>query len=212
VGFKLILLSKQQMDNMDDFNPDIADTGADPFAATGGNDDNGDDDPFGSSFAPDIDNEGGDSDSGGGGDSSAFGFVGGDSSSNAPISMEPAVAASSAPAEESALSKWKEQREVVLRERRDKAREEKERQQEIAKGELETMHSQRKARLEAVKKQNREEEKNWHSEMTNTMEFGSDWEKVTKLVNLTTPKGEKPGSSKVDRMRALLIQLKNEKK
>jgi len=42
------------------------------------------------------------------------------------------------------------------------------------------------------------------------MEYGSSWEKVTKLVNLQPRADEKPGSSVVDRMRKLLIQLKNE--
>lgn len=193
------------MDNMDDFLPDTG--GDDPFA--GSSDSVGGDDPFASAdlgggddpFAsPEVDSAPA--------EASAFGFVAdGNSQADAPVSLEAA-----APAADSALSKWQEQRRAVLVERRDAARAEKEKQRDVAKQELEQMHAERKERLEGIKKQNREEEKNWHAEMETTMQFGSDWEKVTKLVNLTTPKGEKPGTSKVDRMRGLLIQLKNEKK
>ena len=56
----------------------------------------------------------------------------------------------------------------------------------------------------------RTDEKNHKAETASLMEFGSQWEKVAKLVNLTPSANEKPGSSKVARMRSLLIQLKND--
>jgi hypothetical protein len=48
--------------------------------------------------------------------------------------------------------------------------------------------------------------------MKSTFESGARWEKVNKLLSTQPKVGEKPGQSRVERMRKLLIQLKAEKK
>jgi ABC-type polysaccharide/polyol phosphate transport system ATPase subunit len=55
------------------------------------------------------------------------------------------------------------------------------------------------------------EEKNFKEEMAHVMAAGSDWEKVAKVCDLT-PKVSKGAVRDVDRMRTVLIELKNEKK
>jgi len=70
---------------------------------------------------------------------------------------------------------------------------------------------ERESKIAKTKQTNLEEEKNFITEMASLMEFGSQWEKVHKLVNLQPKPNEKPGSSRKDRMRGLLIQLKHEK-
>jgi len=111
--------------------------------------------------------------------------------------------------ESTALAEWQSARSEVLRERRDKAREDKENQREQGKAKLSSFLSERAAKLEQIKLNNRDEEKNQLAEMANVMENGTEWEKVHKLVNLTPKPNEKPGSSRVDRMRGLLIQMKH---
>lgn len=108
------------------------------------------------------------------------------------------------------LGEWQSNRDEVLRGRRDEAREKKEAQRETAKAELATFLEERQERLVKLKTKNREEEKNFITDMETTMAHGTQWEKVHKLVNLQPSANEKPGSSKVDRMRALLIRLKHE--
>jgi hypothetical protein len=56
------------------------------------------------------------------------------------------------------------------------------------------------------------DEKNYRSDMKSTFESGARWEKVNKLLSTQPKVGEKPGQSRVERMRKLLIQLKAEKK
>ena len=63
-------------------------------------------------------------------------------------------------------------------ERRDAARAGKEAQKDTGKSEIDAFHTERTARIAAIKKKNREDEKNMAAEMASTMEFGSQWEKV----------------------------------
>lgn len=113
--------------------------------------------------------------------------------------------------ESTVQGQWQSDRSEVLRQRRDEARDKKEAAKDAAKATLKQFYDDRDARLGKVKATNREEEKNVQAEMASLMEFGSTWEKVHKLVNLQPKPNEKPGSSRVDRMRNLLIQLKHEK-
>ena len=56
------------------------------------------------------------------------------------------------------------------------------------------------------------DEKNYRSDMKTTFESGQRWEKVNKLISTAPRPNEKAGTSRVERMRKLLIQLKTEKK
>lgn len=56
------------------------------------------------------------------------------------------------------------------------------------------------------------DEKNYRSDMKSTFESGQRWEKVNKLISTAPRPNEKAGTSRVERMRKLLIQLKTEKK
>merc|ERR1712130_358381 len=83
---------------------------------------------------------------------------------------------------------------------------------EQARTNIEKFYSERKQKQESIKAQNKENEQGYFSEMKDLMQHGAPWEKVGRLVNLAPKANEKPGTSKVNRMRQLLIQLKNEKK
>jgi hypothetical protein len=111
-----------------------------------------------------------------------------------------------------ALTLWQSKRAEELRKRRDAAREKKEHQKEAAKEETAKFMADRDARILKTKTVNAEEEKGAVTDMATLMEHGSLWEKVHKLVNLQPKPNEKPGSSRKERMRGLLIQLKHEKK
>lgn len=107
------------------------------------------------------------------------------------------------------LEEWQQARQVQLRGQRDEAREKKEELRDNSKQELAAFLAKRSTSITQTKQTNREEEKNQLAEMASLMEFGSQWEKVHKLVNLQPKPNEKKGSSRVDRMRALLIQMKH---
>jgi len=55
------------------------------------------------------------------------------------------------------------------------------------------------------------DEKNYRSDMKSTFDSGARWEKVNKLISTAPRANEKAGTSRVERMRKLLIQLKAEK-
>jgi len=110
-----------------------------------------------------------------------------------------------------AIKEWEEKHRETLLQKRNAARAEKEKLLEKAKEDIEAFYEERKKKKATIKIQNKEAEENYFSEMKDLMEFGAAWEKVGRLVNLTPKSNEKPGTSKVDRMRTLLIQLKNEK-
>jgi len=111
----------------------------------------------------------------------------------------------------SAIGKWEAEHRSALMDKRNKARAEKEKLLEKAKTDIENFYNERSKKQENIKTQNKENEQNYFTEMSDLMEYGAPWEKVGRLVNLTPKPNEKPGTSKVDRMRRLLIQLKNEK-
>jgi len=113
--------------------------------------------------------------------------------------------------ETNVLAQWQAKRQEELRKRRDAAREKKEQQKVTAKDETAKFLAEREAKIEKTKITNVEEEKNFTTDMATLMEHGSQWEKVHKLINLQPKPNEKPGTSRKDRMRALLIQLKHEK-
>jgi len=114
-------------------------------------------------------------------------------------------------AEPTPFQLWEEKRNEVLRQRRDKAYGDKDGLEEAGKVATAEFYTSRETRIKAIQETNREDEKKTVADMESLMEFGSQWEKVAKLVNLTPDPNEKPGTSKVDRLRQLLIQLKNEK-
>jgi len=110
--------------------------------------------------------------------------------------------------EVSALSLWEEKRSIFLKERQQKADESKRELIAKAKEDLDKYYSTRGEKIQTVKAQNRNDEKAYMSDLASLMKSGAVWEKVTKFTNLTAKNNEK---RPVDRMRKLLIQLKNEK-
>jgi len=112
----------------------------------------------------------------------------------------------------SAIAQWEADHSAALADKREKARKAKEELLEQARTNIEKFYSERKQKQESIKAQNKENEQGYFSEMKDLMQHGAPWEKVGRLVNLAPKANEKPGTSKVNRMRQLLIQLKNEKK
>jgi len=106
---------------------------------------------------------------------------------------------------------WESNHKMELVQKRDAARAQKEEALASAREQLDSFKSDRNAMLAQSKQTNREEEANKAAEVSNVMEFGSAWEKVVRLVDLAPKADEKPGTSVVDRMRKLLIQLSHEK-
>jgi len=111
-----------------------------------------------------------------------------------------------------ALTLWQAKRGEELKKRRDAAREKKEQLKETGKEETAKFMADREAKVLKAKAVNVEEEKGFVTDMATLMEHGSQWEKVHKLINLQPKPNEKPGTSRKERMRGLLIQLKHEKK
>lgn len=114
--------------------------------------------------------------------------------------------------EESKLGNWENEHRKLLMEKRNAARAKKEELLEKAKTDIEKFYKERQEKKENARLRNKDNEKKYFQDMTDLMQYGAAWEKVGRLVNLASKPNEKPGSSKVDRMRRLLIQLKNEKK
>jgi len=111
-----------------------------------------------------------------------------------------------------ALTQWQSKRAEELKKRRDAAREKKEQLKEAGKEETAKFMADREAKIQKAKTVNADEEKGFITDMATLMEHGTQWEKVHKLINLQPKPNEKPGSSRKERMRGLLIQLKHEKK
>jgi len=110
------------------------------------------------------------------------------------------------------LQKWQQEHAEMLINRRETARQQKEELITKAKEDIEKFYNERKKKIETVQEQNKQHETAYFQEIKELMEYGAHWEKVGRLVNLTPKPNEKPGTSKVGRMRTLLIQLKNEKR
>jgi len=101
---------------------------------------------------------------------------------------------------------WQEQRRKTLQDRAAKELEDKNGLAATAKEELSNFYAEREKKITAAKEQNRVTEKELKGEMSSVFASGTIWEQVAKMVNLqTTDKGGP------DRMRSLLIQLKNQK-
>jgi len=113
--------------------------------------------------------------------------------------------------QETPLSIWERERAEVLRERQAKADAEKDAQIQTAREEIAKFYADAEAKLEKTKKTNRADEKNYRTDTAAVFANGTKWEKVNKLVNLAPKPNEKPGSSRVERYRKLLTQLKSEK-
>jgi len=113
--------------------------------------------------------------------------------------------------EETPLSIWEKQRGQILRERQSKADAEKAAQVATAKEEINKFYADQQSKLEKTKKINRADEKNYRSETAAIFANGTKWEKVNRIVNTGPKHGEKPGTSRVERYRKLLIQLKGQK-
>lgn len=113
--------------------------------------------------------------------------------------------------QETPLSIWERERAEVLRERQAKADAEKAAQIATAREEIAKFYADAEAKLEKNKKTNRADEKNYRSDTAAVFANGTKWEKVNKLVNLAPKTNEKPGTSRVERYRKLLTQLKSEK-
>jgi len=110
------------------------------------------------------------------------------------------------------LQKWQQEHAEMLINKRETARQQKEELITKAKEDIEKFYNERKKKIETVQEQNKQHETAYFQEIKELMEYGAHWEKVGRLVNLTPKPNEKPGTSKVGRMRTLLIQLKNEKR
>jgi len=109
---------------------------------------------------------------------------------------------------DSKLRAWKETREVVLDERREKAEADKAEFQLKGKENLEQFISDRNARIEKKLEMNRADEKQSNRDHEELMKNGTRWEKVGKLVDLRAKKDSDAGK---DRMRSLMANLKAEK-
>jgi len=98
-----------------------------------------------------------------------------------------------------------------LAERKKKAEADKAELLAHAKEELNKFYADSNTKLEKTKKVNRADEKNFRTDTAEIFKSGTKWEKVNRLVNVAPKSGEKPGSSRVERYRKLLLQLKTEK-
>ena len=107
------------------------------------------------------------------------------------------------------LSVWQEQRRVVLQERRDKEVEEQRNLEKQAQDDLAEFHTNRQKKIETQQKENRDKEDGLKQDLNSVFKNGTLWEQVGRLVNLQEIKNNDTDS--VDRMRNLLIHLKNVK-
>jgi len=114
--------------------------------------------------------------------------------------------------EPTVLSVWLESRNQILEEKRAKEKEEQEALQKQSKTDLQKFHDDRKRRIEDAKKQNRTKEQQLREDLQSVFEYGTVWEQVARMVNLQEATDKRGPSGDQERMRNLLIQLKNEKK
>lgn len=110
-----------------------------------------------------------------------------------------------------AFTKWEKEHDKVLAARAEQQRAEKNQVISDAKKELEEFYVKREATIKKKKAENRSEEKQWKSDIAQTNATGSDWEKVAKYCDLKPKQEGKGGQApKNERMRKLLVSLKNE--
>jgi len=114
--------------------------------------------------------------------------------------------------EPTVLSVWLESRRQILEERRTKEREEEDKLQKQAKDDIQKFLEDRQRRMDEARKQNRTKEKQLREDLESVFQYGTHWEQVARMVNLQEPTDNRGLSGDQERMRNLLIQLKNEKK
>jgi hypothetical protein len=133
---------------------------------------------------------------------------------------------------------WETERAKILRDRSSKAEADKQASLTAAREEVQKFYADRDTNVGKQQKTNRTycsstlrvliahyvlpficlcplpsaDEKNYRSDMKTTFESGARWEKVNKLISTQPRPNEKAGTSRVDRMRKVLLQLKTEKK
>ncbi len=106
---------------------------------------------------------------------------------------------------DSPFRKWQAERRKVLQVRIEKARQEKEKILQRAEQALGKHLADREKKIAESKQRNVTEEKEKRADLTKVFQTGTAWQKVCRLLNL------KPNPSRsVDRMRRLLVALKNE--
>lgn len=106
---------------------------------------------------------------------------------------------------------WERERQGILDERKAKHDAAKQQVLATAQEELKKFYADEASRLDKVQKTNRADEKSFKQDMSTVMAHGTRWEKVNKLVNLQPKPNEKPGTSRVDRFRKILLTLKQSK-
>jgi len=111
----------------------------------------------------------------------------------------------------SPLSVWEAKRSQVLADKAAKEEAAKNENIATAKQEIAKSYATRTERVNANKTNNEVDEKTLKADMSQLMAHGTLWEKVAKLVNLQ-PKANEKRAQSVDRMRRLLIQMKNDSK
>ncbi|ETO26716.1 hypothetical protein RFI_10417 [Reticulomyxa filosa] len=109
-------------------------------------------------------------------------------------------------------SVWLESHRQMLQEKAKKEREEQDQLQQQAKEDIQKFHDDRKRRIQEAKKQNKTKETQLREDLQAVFEHGTVWEQVAKMVNLQEPTDKSGLSGDQERMRKLLIQLKNDKK
>jgi hypothetical protein len=118
--------------------------------------------------------------------------------------------------EPTALQLWEEERKKILSDRANKEREEQSSNIERGKKELIKWKQDRDIKIKSKQEENRRKEKDLRQDIQSTFEHGTIWEQVAKMANLQDKKPSKFTSNNsddgYDRMRNLLIHLKNVKK
>merc|ERR1711879_466045 len=128
-------------------------------------------------------------------------------SNNGPVS-QPAVGGETDEEAVTFLSVWEEQRRKTLSERAAKEEVTKKQLTVEAKKELDDFMAKRAQTIKAAKEQNLVTERDLKDEIAAVFKSGTIWEQVAKMVSLQGSTEKKGGP---DRMRSLLIHLKNQK-
>jgi len=130
------------------------------------------------------------------------------------VPKEPKVVAPEAKAAEpeakkgpSAYSIWEMKHAQYLAEKQRKADEAKRVVATQARDDITKFYAMRQERVAQAKLQNRSDEKATKGEIANLFQYGAQWEKVGKMVNLAPKANDK---RPIDRMRKLLFTLKND--
>lgn len=120
----------------------------------------------------------------------------------------PAVVVEPVEKEESPMTKWNNEWQVILKERKDAENAAKAEQVEAARLELENFQKQRETKRETRMAKNRSDEQSKLEAMEADLENDNSWQKAVKLVDFQQDSVE--GGSDVSRMRDVMITLKND--